>query len=142
MKLSTAEMKRLILESMEGDTVYSITDIKQYLTRKSGKEYTSGQLSGSLRQLTESGEIENVGRGLYEIGTGKAKQAESAERDRKEKVKEEFRVQIKQCLEETEQKMQKIVSEINVLEISSEDFEFLREIKYLNEQMKEIAVRC
>ena len=62
----------------------------------------------------------------------------------KEKVEEkaEYRTLIRLCLEQTEQQLEEIVSTINVWKLTNAEFEFLGEIKKLNEQMKRVASKC
>lgn len=140
MKISTAEIKMLMLDCAKDKKVHVVDDFKHYISEKSDKEYTSGQISGAVYQLSEIGMLEKVGRGLYQLGSKALDGTEEDNENEQEYV--EFRGKVKLCLQKTEQQLEQIVEQINVWELTTKDFEFLGEIKRLNEQMKEIAEKC
>lgn len=143
MRITTAEIKMLIMEMVNDGEVYSVPDIKRYISIKSVKEYSPGQISGCLYQLAETGQLENVGRGLYKKG---AKAIETANPRNGENLtiqeQSQFRIQIKGCLQETGQQLERVVKQTDIWMLNSADFEFLGEIKLLNEQMKKLSEKC
>ncbi len=145
MKISTAEIKKLMIECAADEKPHSVADFKRYILENSDKEFTPGQISGAIYQLSETGELDNIERGLYR-STGKVVSHINEEADTRtlEKLEEkaEYRTLIRLCLEQTEQQLEGIVSNINVWKLTSAEFEFLGEIKKLNEQMKRVASKC
>ena len=145
MKISTAEIKRLMIACAADGKPHSVADFKRYILENSDKEFTPGQISGAIYQLSETGELDNIERGLYR-STSKEVSHINEEPDTRtlEKLEEkaEYRTRIRLCLEQTEQQLEEIVSNINVWKLTSAEFEFLGEIKKLNEQMKRVASKC
>lgn len=145
MKISTAEIKRLMIACAADGRPHSVADFKRYILENSDKEFTPGQISGAIYQLSETGELDNIERGLYR-STSKEVSHINEEPDTRtlEKLEEkaEYRTRIRLCLEQTEQQLEGIVSNINVWKLTSAEFEFLGEIKKLNEQMKRVASKC
>ena len=145
MKISTAEIKRLMIACAADGKPHSVADFKRYILENSDKEFTPGQISGAIYQLSETGELDNIERGLYR-STSKEVSHINEEPDTRtlEKLEEkaEYRTRIRLCLEQTEQQLEGIVSNINVWKLTSAEFEFLGEIKKLNEQMKRVASKC
>lgn len=145
MKISTAEIKKLMIACALDEKIHSVADFKRYISENSDKEFTSGQISGAIHQLSENGELDNIERGLYKI-TRKAisytnERANIVNMQKKEE-KTEYRTLIKICLEETEQKLDAIVKDIHVLKVTKAEFEFFDEIKKLNELMEHIVSMC
>ena len=145
MKISTAEIKKLMIACAADGEPHSVADFKRYILENSDKEFTTGQISGAIYQLSENGELNNIERGLYKI-TSKAfphrNEATNTRNFEKLEEKAEYRTLIKLCLEQTEQQLEEIVNTINVWKLTSAEFEFLGEIKKLNEQMKRVASKC
>lgn len=146
MKISTAEIKKLMIACAADGKPHSVADFKRYISENSSKEFTSGQISGALYQLSELGELDNVERGFYR-STGKIVSNilnDYVEISNVEKSEEtaEYRTSIRLCLEQTEKELEEIVSGINVWKLTSAEFEFLGEIKKLNEQMKRVVAKC
>lgn len=142
MRISTAEIKLLLLECAEDGKVHAVSDFKQYMSQRTDKEYSSGQVSGALYQLTEMGVLVNLSRGLYQKGSKSVQQTEMVATNTIAQTNSEFRKQIKHCLQNTEQELERIVNQINVWELTTADFEFLGEIKRFNEQMNKLSERC
>ena len=143
MRITTAEIKMLIMEMVSDGDVYSVPEIKRNISIKSIKEYSPGQISGCLYQLTETGQLENVGRGLYKKGPKSIELVNPPYSENLARQEQSpFRLQIKGCLQETGQQLEKIVKQTDIWTLNSADFEFLGEIKLLNEQMKKLAEKC
>ena len=143
-KLTTAEIKTLIMDCVQDGETYTVPEIKQYILCKTDRVFTPGQLSGALMQLTAMEKLQSKGRGLYGIGAH-AGEAEMEKPDGARMLSEEqirFRRQIRECMEETAQKLQKIVNQVDMWEATDEEFQFLGEIRKLNDQMKKIASKC
>lgn len=143
-RLTTAEIKALIMECVKDGETYAVSELKHYISCKTDRLFTPGQISGALMQLTAMEKIQSKGRGLYVIGDN-VKEAEMSVRDEMLHISEEhvkFRRQIKECMEETAQKLQKIVNQVDMWEVTDEEFQFLGEIRKLNDQMKKIASKC
>ena len=145
MKISTAEIKKLIIACAADEKLHTVADFKQYILENSDKEFTPGQISGAIYQLSQTGELDNIERGLYRSTSKQVSHInEGADTGTLEKVEEkaEYRTLIRLCLEQTEQQLEEIVSAINVWKLTNAEFEFLGEIKKLNEQMKRVASKC
>lgn len=145
MKISTAEIKKLVIACAADEKTHSVADFKRYILENSNKEFTPGQISGAIYQLSATGELDNIERGLYR-GTSKAVSYMNEDVDTRnlDKLEEkaEYRTLIRLCLEQTEQQLEEIVSGINVWKLTNAEFEFLGEIKKLNEQMKRVVSKC
>ena len=142
MKISTAEIKKLILICAADETPHSVADFKRYILENSDKEFTPGQISGAIYQLSETGELDNIERGLYRIKRKDIPHMNEKTDARNIEKEAEYRTLIRLCLEQTEKQLEEIVNNINVWKLTSAEFEFLGEIKKLNEQMKRIASKC
>ncbi len=170
-RLKTAEIKLLLKECVEDGNVHPIDDFKRYIAGKTGKPYSIGQLSGSIAQLAALGVLENVDRGLYRKGNsndrGTDKKDQSAmdyenRKDYQNKTNEHNEVKqdnetkqanetrqdnemwrnVKIFLTGAEKELADIVGSANVWNLSSREFELLREVKELGERMNAIAARC
>lgn len=142
--LTTAEIKTFIMDCVEDGGTYAVSELKQYISRRTDKLFTPGQISGALMQLTSMEKLQNKGRGLYAIGEH-ARGTEMQNRTIMRSLSDEqitFRRQIRECMEETAHKLQKIVNQVDMWEATDEEFQFLGEIRKLNDQMKKIASRC
>lgn len=143
MRISTAEIKILILELIEDGKMHTVSDFKEFISQRSNKEWTSGQVAGALYQLVEARKLSNIERGLYKKGeTGEGQTNASIQYNRANQGESQFRNQIGKCLRETEKRLEEIANQINVMKLDAIDFEFLREVKLLNEQIKTIADKC
>ena len=142
MKISTAEIKKLILTCATDEKSHSVADFKRYILENSDKEFTPGQISGAIYQLSETGELDNIERGLYRIKRKDIPHMNEKTDARNIEKEAEYRTLIRLCLEQTEKQLEEIVNNINVWKLTSAEFEFLGEIKKLNEQMKRIASKC
>lgn len=142
--LTTAEIKMFIMDCVQDGEIYAVSELKQYIASQTDKLFTPGQISGALMQLTAMEKLQSKGRGLYVIGDHakdtEAETPEGAGTLSEEQIK--FRKQIKECMEETAQRLQKIVNQVDMFEATDEEFQFLGEIRKLNEQMKKIASKC
>lgn len=142
--LTTAEIKTLIMDCVKDGEIYAVSELKKYISCKTDKLFTPGQISGALMQLTSMDKLQSKGRGLYALGEhGKGTEMQDQEIMRnlsKEQIK--FRRDVRECMEETAQRLQKIVNQIDMWEATDEEFQFLGEIRKLNDQMKKIALRC
>lgn len=143
MRISTAEIKILVLELVEDGKMHTVSDFKEYISQRSNKEWTSGQVAGALYQLAEAGKLNNIERGLYKKGeTVEGQTNGSIQYNRANQGESQFRNQIGKCLRETEKRLEEIANQINIMKLDATDFEFLREVKLLNEQIKRIADKC
>lgn len=143
-RLTTAEIKTFIMDCVKDGETYAVAELKHYISCKTDKLFTPGQISGALMQLTAMEKLQSKGRGLYVIGDN-VKEADMQARDQIANLSEEqvkFRGQIKECMEETAQRLQKIVNQVDMWEATDEEFQFLGEIRKLNDQMKKIASKC
>ncbi len=143
-KLTTAEIKEFIMNCVQDGSTYTVAQLKQYISRRTDKLYTPGQISGALMQLTAMDKIQSRGRGLYIIG-GNVGDTNTHLRGYRENMSEaqiRFREQIRECMETTAVNLQRIVNQIDMWEATDEEFEFLGEIRKLNDQMKKIASKC
>lgn len=155
--LTTAEIKKLILQCLEDNEVHSIPDIKYYLSQKSSKRFTLGQVSGAISQLATLNLIAKTGRGLYVQGenyrnemkklhiteTNEAEIRDEGKKNFNEQT--EFRRQIKKCLKESAAELEKAAQNINVLELMDlpdEETAFVLEVKRLREQMLKLVEKA
>lgn len=143
-KLTTAEIKGFIMECVRDGETYSVREIKDYISQKTDKVYTPGQISGALMQLTTAEKLRSMGRGLYAAGRDRTENDGKILEEQEELSEKqiEFRRQIKECMQSTASQLQKIVSQVDMWELTESEFAFLGEIRKLNEQMKKIEARC
>lgn len=143
-KLTTAEIKEFIMNCVQDGDTYTVAQLKQYISRRTDKLYTPGQISGAIMQLTAMDRIQSRGRGLYVMG-GNIGSTDATARGHRENMSEtqiRFREQIRECMDTTAQNLQRIVNQVDMWEATDEEFEFLGEIRKLNDQMKKIASKC
>lgn len=143
-RLTTAEIKAFIMECVKDGETHSVSELKYFISCKTERVFSPGQISGALMQLTAMEKIQSKGRGLYMIGNHVG-ETEIQTQGRKKDLSEEqikFRRQVKECMEDTAQKLQKIVNQVDMWEATDEEFQFLGEIRKLNDQMRKIASRC
>lgn len=138
MKLSTADIKELIQECMADKEVHSVSELREYIIRIKGDAFTTGQLSGSIFQLTDRGIIRSVARGKYVINSLEKEVCEQKEEVVSYQEKSLFRREIQECLEEANNKIQTIANRTDVLELTEKDFRYLGEIKRLSSLIKEL----
>lgn len=164
-RLKTAEIKLLLKECVEDGNVHPIDDFKRYIAEKTGKPYSIGQLSGSIAQLAALGVLENVDRGLYRKGKGndrvtgkkdqntmdyenikdhqnKTDEHNETKQDNETRQGNEMWKNVKIFLTKAEKELADIVRNENVWNLSSGEFELLREVKELGERMNAIAAKC
>lgn len=143
-RLTTAQIKNYIMECVEDGEIHTVSELKQYITHKTDQFFSPGQISGAIMQLTALDKIQSRGRGLYAKGSNDARQETHGQIDRENLSEEQirFREQIRECIETTTQELQKIVNRVGMWELTDEEFEFLGEIRKLNEQMKKIVAKC
>lgn len=133
MNITTAEIKRLMMECAADGRIHNTDDYKQYIKNSSNRQCTPGQLAGALRQLSETGRLEKVERGLYKIA-GVATGENSSERE-----SVTLRQQLSSCIEETELRLERIVNGMNVWEITQEEFALITKLKELNNEMRRVV---
>ena len=98
MRISTAEIKLLIRKCISQGGMYTTADFCEFINRESDKNYTRGQISGSLAQLVDLGYIVRIDRGLYK-GTEKSQKDRNEEEPNKNYKKNQlFKKEAVDCL--------------------------------------------
>ncbi len=158
-RLKTAEIKVLLKECVEDGKVHPIDDFKWYITERTRKSFSIGQLSGAISQLATLGILESVERGLYRKGSNNDRDTDKWDRmdtDYKKhknchnrtnehngiRQDNEMWRNVKIFLAEAEKELADIVGSANVWNLNSEEFELLKEVKELGERMNAIAAKC
>lgn len=140
MRLSSAEIKRLIKRCAADGQPHSPREFDAYIRRESGGTFSKGQLAGVIGQLKSTGELVCVERGIYQAGErednpaiapGDGLNGNSA-----------FAQEIGQCLTQTITRLSEVVENTNVMEMNQAEFGLLSEIKRLKEELVQIVERC
>lgn len=155
-------LQKNIMEIMSDGESRDIPKIKEDLTQKKkfvyGKDYRDGHLAGVLRVMTTGGDLEKVERGVYRMNrvwrpVPAEKQAENvtAQGNKLEKntvpvfsEKASLEQIWKETLVSLETQYCILVSRMDAIAMSSltrADFESIKELSELKEELKEILVR-
>lgn len=141
MKIKTSEIKMLVKKCVAQGGTFTTEDFVNYISGMESKEMTSSQLAGALRQLTESGDIIRVERGLYTKRSMEAEESgkQSASREEGES---KFVTDIIKSLEQTGASVGAIVNEVNVWELNEKEFALLCRIKKFKEDLDSMLIKC
>ena len=106
------------------DIQIPLKELREYVYRETGNDFSAGSYSGAMRDLIEenNGRIINHDRGMY-MYVSNAKQ-----------------YAINGVLEETISKLNSLAID-NVLLLSSQDFDTIRDIPYLSEQIEKLKYK-
>lgn len=138
MKISTAEIKMLIKKCVSKGGSYTVADLKNYITANSDKEMTRGQLSGAVFQLADAKEIIRVERGLYSKNAMSAFDEESMESQENSELKEE----LYKTLSKIEIELINVMGNIDIGNLSGEEFELITKVRELKSAIAQIKVQC
>ena len=138
MKISTAEIKMLIKKCVSKGGSYTVADLKNYITANSDKEMTRGQLSGAVFQLADAKEIIRVERGLYSKNAMSAFDEESMESQENSELKEE----LYKTLSKIEIELINVIGNIDIWNLSGEEFELITKVRELKSAIAQIKVQC
>ena len=138
MKISTAEIKMLIKKCVSKGGSYTVADLKNYITANSDKEMTRGQLSGAVFQLADAKEIIRVERGLYSKNAMSAFDEESMESQENSELKEE----LYKTLSKIEIELINVMGNIDIWNLSGEEFELITKVRELKSAIAQIKVQC
>ena len=137
-KISTAEIKMLIKKCVSKGGSYTVADLKNYITANSDKEMTRGQLSGAVFQLADAKEIIRVERGLYSKNAMSAFDEESMESQENSELKEE----LYKTLSKIEIELINVMGNIDIWNLSGEEFELITKVRELKSAIAQIKVQC
>lgn len=133
--ITTAEIKMLIKECLADGNAHTVQEFREYITSRKGDDFTRGQISGAVFQLSSGGVIKSVERGLYvKDGTDEKNGIEETGKitnNTPESV--DFRNQVEKCLEEMDERLNEIVKDTDVWNLDDNSFEYLREVRRLRE---------
>ena len=138
MKISTAEIKMLIKKCVSKGGSYTVADLKNYITANSDKEMTRGQLSGAVFQLADAKEIIRVERGLYSKNAMSSFDEESMESQENSELKEE----LYKTLSKIEIELINVMGNIDIWNLSGEEFELITKVRELKSAIAQIKVQC
>lgn len=138
MKISTAEIKILIKECVKTYGMYTTTDFKNYIIKKSGKEVTRNQITGAIGQLIETKDIVRIERGLYSKDINHTNNSITANNNTENILKKE----IYQTLNKMEDDLINTLGSINVLDLDSDNFGIITKVRMLKESIEEIKELC
>ena len=138
MKISTAEIKILIKECVKTYGMYTTTDFKNYIIKKSGKEVTRNQITGAIGQLIETKDIVRIERGLYSKDINHTNNSITANNNTENILKKE----IYQTLNKMEDDLINTLGSINVLDLDSDNFGIITKVRMLRESIEEIKELC
>ena len=136
MKISTAEIKILIKECVKTYGMYTASDFRNYIIKKSGKDVTRNQITGAIRQLMDTKDIIRVERGLYSKDINHIDNSIEANNDT------EMKNEIYRILNKMEDDLMSKLGSINVLDLDSEDFIIITKVRMLRESIEEIKKMC
>lgn len=139
MKLSTAEMKRIMKECVKEEAIYTVADFCKYINTKSEKEFTRGQISGALAQLIDSGDIIRVERGLY---TGKYTMENSGLEGNNFQETTQFKKETIRNLDNIENMLANFVNSVKVWDLNKEEVDILLMIKELKSSIENTRKKC
>lgn len=117
---------------------YTVADLKNYITANSDKEMTRGQLSGAVFQLADAKEIIRVERGLYSKNAMSAFDEESMESQENSELKEE----LYKTLSKIEIELINVMGNIDIWNLSGEEFELITKVRELKSAIAQIKVQC
>lgn len=137
--MSTAEIKMLIKKCVKTNGTYTAADFSKYIKIKSEKEFTRGQISGALAQLTDSGDIVRVERGLY---SGKNQAEQNIDNGPSFHPKTQFKKEALRKLDSMEGMLADFVNSIKVWDLEGEDLEILLIFRELKNSMENARKRC
>ena len=123
MKISTREIKSLIIKCVSELEFCSASNLKHYVIQNTTKEVTDPQISGAIQQLLNKDILQKVERGIYKLR-------------KYEDVSLPFDKRIKECLAETVQNLSTIVKHTDITTLDDQDFKTLNRIKTLREQIE------
>lgn len=138
MKISTAEIKILIKECVKTYGMYTTTDFKNYIIKKSGKEVTRNQITGAIGQLIETKDIVRIERGLYSKDINHTNNCTTVSNDTENILKKE----IYQTLNKMEDDLIDKLGSINILDLDSDNFGIITKVRMLRESIEEIKKMC
>ena len=138
MKISTAEIKILIKECVKTYGMYTTTDFKNYIIKKSGKEVTRNQITGAIGQLIETKDIVRIERGLYSKDINHTNNYTTVSNDTENILKKE----IYQTLNKMEDDLINKLGSINILDLDSDNFGIITKVRMLRESIEEIKKMC
>ena len=144
MKISTAEIKMLIKKCVSKGGSYTVADLKNYITANSDKEMTRGQLSGAVFQLADAKEIIRVERGLYSKNAMSAFDEESMESMESMESQEnsELKEELYKTLSKIEIELINVMGNIDIWNLSGEEFELITKVRELKSAIAQIKVQC
>ena len=138
MRISTAEIKVLIKKCVSKGGTYTVADLKNYITANSDKEMTRGQLSGAVFQLADAKEIIRVERGLYSRNAMSLFDEEKVESQENSELKEE----LYKTLSKIEIELINVMGNIDIWNLSGEEFELITKVRELKSAIAQIKVQC
>lgn len=141
MKISTAEIKMLIKKCVSKGGSYTVADLKNYITANSDKEMTRGQLSGAVFQLADAKEIIRVERGLYSKNAMSAFDEESME-SMESQENSELKEELYKTLSKIEIELINVMGNIDIWNLSGEEFELITKVRELKSAIAQIKVQC
>lgn len=134
-KITTADIKMLIKECLADGDAHTVQEFREYISFRKGDDFTRGQISGAVFQLSSGGVIKSVERGLYvKADTDESCDiGETIEITNSTPVSMNFRNQVEKCLEEMDERLNEIVKDTDVWNLDDNSFEYLREVRRLRE---------
>ncbi len=140
MKISTAEIKILIVERVKTPGMYTNDDFKQFIIQTSGKTPTKNQIAGAISQLVETSDIVRVGRGLYSksIESPYSTKNSSSNNAKENSLKQEiYNIMIK-----IDENLVNTMNSVNVFDLNRENFEIIKKMRGLRDNIEEIKNLC
>lgn len=133
--ITTAEIKMLIKECLADGNTHTVQEFREYISCRKGNDFTRGQISGAVFQLSSGGVIKSVERGLYVKAstdeTNDIEETDEITNSTPESV--DFRNQVEKCLKEMDERLNEIVKDTDVWKLDDNSFEYLREVRRLRE---------
>lgn len=140
MRISTAEIKLMILDCVKTPGMYTGADFSEYIRLNSDKDFTRGQISGALAQLVDTKDIIRVERALYAKDAKSAKAiSRIASNNEKEKT---MKNKIYNMLSQVEKEIAETIGSLNIWELSGENFEIIAKIRELKVSIEDIKNQC
>ena len=130
MNLSSIEIKNQIRKITSDFRNHSVSEIKNSIVGS----FTSGQLSGALAYLVKSGDLLNIGRGIYKAA--KSEDVHPASNNNKSSVIEETKQKTQSEIDRFCRTITKLAYDLPFFEMEKEDVLSFMELKELCRNLK------
>ena len=140
--LNSQELHDYLQKFFSDQHPHKVSDIRDAL-KLEGKSVSHGQLAGQIYRLTQSGELLNIARGIYQLNSDSIPINEPVPEELvpetlyAEQIRESLLTQLISC----RKTLLASISDIKVLDIDEQTFELIRELKNVIKTLQKLETK-